>query len=64
MVKSFQQFDDHFIVVKYKDPNFNHGRTYEVFEKIEDMLAYVAQETKAGSLIAVFKFGECIGDFS
>lgn len=52
---------DKYIVVKFYE---NEAQTYEVFEQIESLLEYMAQEIKAGSKISVFKFGACIGDFS
>jgi hypothetical protein len=50
-----------YIVVKYYP---DESRTYEVFEDLEGLLAYVVQEKGLGSKICVWKFGECIGDFS
>lgn len=51
---------DKYIVVKYKEDSWS----YEIFENVEDLLRYVIQEAQLKSKFAIFKFGECIGDFS
>lgn len=39
-------------------------KTYEVFESVGDLLAYVVQEKSANVKLRVYKLGECIGEFS